>query len=210
MQIIGLGHYSRTGKDTLAQMVGARVPLGRRVVVRSFAWKVKDICHQLYAWAGVREPEFYESGEGESAREVKLPALNVTPVELWVAMGTPAIRENVYNGTWVDFLLNEYKSADVLIIPDVRFPNEVDAIRSRGGWLVKVVREGYGPRDTVADRKLCGFDGWDYVAGPTLEALRHDADYLADCIRARTKPTQSEAMRAAILARENLTAAKAA
>jgi hypothetical protein len=126
---------------------------------------LKDVCHQLYSWAGVREPEFYDTKVGESYRDEVLPALGVTPVDLWVKFGTPAVREHVYNLTWVDYVLNTDHGCQVLVIPDVRFANEVAAIRERDGTLIKVVRPGYGPRNTVADRALLEFKDWDNVIG---------------------------------------------
>ena len=75
--------------------------------------------------------------------------------------------------TWLDYLLKSNLSTDVLIVPDVRFPNEADAIKAAGGVTIKIVRPGYGPRKTVADRALLGYDGWDYVLGDggTMESL---------------------------------------
>ena len=169
MKIIGLGHYSRTGKDTFAnalvQDITNRSGGKTRIKKIPFAWKLKDICHQLYAWDGLREAEFYDTTEGEKFRDIKLPTIGKTPVEIWVAMGTPAVREQVYSDTWIDYLLKSALGLDVLVIPDVRFPNEVAAIRQMGGTLIKVVRPGYGPRPTVADRALIGWTGWDYVIG---------------------------------------------
>ena len=97
----------------------------------------------------------------------------MTPVEVWVAFGTKAVRNNVYDRTWLDYLLKSNLSTDVLIVPDVRFPNEADAIKAAGGVAIKIVRPGYGPRKTVADRALLGYDGWDYVLGDggTMESL---------------------------------------
>jgi hypothetical protein len=169
MKIIGLGHYSRTGKDTFANALVKDIQTrsGGRTPVKKipFAWKLKDICHQLYAWDGLREAEFYDTLEGEKFRDIKLPTIGKTPVEIWVAMGTPAVREQVYSNTWIDYLLKSALGLDVLVIPDVRFPNEVTAIQELGGTLIKVVRPGYGPRKTVADRALLGWNGWDYVIG---------------------------------------------
>lgn len=67
MKILGLGHYSRTGKDTLANAMiewfGQFYP---ELTVKKLplAWKLKQITYELYAWAGVREPEFYDTPEG--------------------------------------------------------------------------------------------------------------------------------------------------
>lgn len=166
--IIGFGHYSRTGKDTLANYIlrslqeyDPRIRAGKI----PFAWKLKDVAHQLYGWAGVREASFYDTPEGEPFRDIELPELEMTPVELWVALGTPAIRENVYDATWIDYVLRTDHGLNVLLVPDVRFPNETEAIKAAGGTLVKVVRPGKGPRKTVADRALLGYTGWDNVVG---------------------------------------------
>jgi len=185
MIILGLGHYSRVGKDTIAnylvECLSEYAPK-MKVLKRSLAWKLKEITHELYGWAGLEGPQYYE--DNGWAREVKLPALGMTPVEVWVAFGTKAVRENVYDRTWLDYLLKTDFGVDVLIVPDVRFPNEAEAIQAEGGKLVKVVRPGFGPRDTVADKALMGYTGWDYVAGAegTMQSLRHWASVLAQAV----------------------------
>ncbi len=205
MIVIGLGHYSRTGKDTVANYFLeclSEYKASMRAIKRSLAWKLKQQCYELYAWAGVMPPEHYETKEGEKDRDVKLPALGMTAVELWVAFGTKAIRNNVHDRTWLDYLLKTDHQCDVLLIPDIRFPNEADAIKAMGGIAIKVVRPGYGPRKTVADRALMGYDGWDYVIGAegTMDSLRHwaarFASYAASGIN---KPYQSVNERTAAL-----------
>jgi hypothetical protein len=198
MQIIGLGHYSRTGKDSFANyFVTALRERGLIGVKKSFAWKLKDICFQLYAWDGHREPEYYDTAEGELSRQIKLPTLGMTPVELWIAMGTPAVRQSVYDGTWIEYLTRQKFEADALVIPDVRFPNEAEAINRRGGTLVKVVRPGYSPRKSVADEALKDFTGWDFVIGSSgkMTELHYWAEYFATCIQTGTEPIQSESER---------------
>lgn len=168
MRIIALGHYSRTGKDSLANFLVdklAKQAPALRVLKRSLAWKLKQICFELYGWAGVREPEYYETPEGAAAREQVLPALGKTPVELWVDFGTKAVRDNVYDRTWLDYLFKTDHGCDVLIVPDIRFPNEGDEVIARNGVLIKVVRAGHGPRNTSADRALLGYSKWHYVVG---------------------------------------------
>lgn len=166
--IIGLGHYSRTGKDTFAnglvdslQEMDPKLKVGRR----SFATKLKEVTSDLYGWAGLKGEAFYNDPANEHLRDVVLPDLGMTPVEVWVQFGTPAVREQVYNLTWVDYLLKTDHGLDVIVIPDVRFPNEMKAIRNAGGHLIKVVRGGYGPKMTVADLALIYHTGWDNVVG---------------------------------------------
>jgi hypothetical protein len=175
------------------------------VLKRSLAWKLKQICFELYGWAGVREPEFYETPEGAAAREQVLPVLGKTPVELWVDFGTKAVRDNVYDRTWLDYLFNTDHGCDVLIVPDIRFPNEADEVIARNGVLIKVVRSGWGPRNTVADKALIGYTKWHYVVGgmhglPELEAFAHS---LAPAIAGtRGLPYQSDTMRCLQLSME--------
>ena len=60
MKIIAIGHYRRVGKDTFANSLvekARQLDPRLRVGKRSWAWKLKQICHELYAWAGLREPE---------------------------------------------------------------------------------------------------------------------------------------------------------
>jgi hypothetical protein len=166
MKIIGLGHYSRTGKDSLANyFVQFGRDLGLHIAKKSFASKLKEIAHDLYGWAGLKNEAYYNQPNREHERDVVLPALGMTPVDIWVKLGTPAVREQVYDRTWIDYLLKTDHQLDVLVIPDVRFPNEVEAIREQGGLLIKVVRGGYGPRNTVADMALNDYTGWDEIIG---------------------------------------------
>jgi len=170
MKVIGLGHYSRTGKDTFANALITSLreyDPKFRVGKVPFAWKLKQVCYELYAWAGMKPPEWYETAEGEKDRDIMLPAIGKTPVDIWIDMGTPAVRQNVYDRTWIDYVLKTDHKLDVLIVPDVRFYNEVDAVRELSGTLIKVVRPGYGPRKSPADRALLCYRGWDLVIGET-------------------------------------------
>ncbi len=201
MKIIGLGHYSRTGKDTIANYI---VDIIRemdptlRVAKIPFATKLKQIAHELYSWDGLQDQAYYDTKEGEKFRDVPLPTIGLTPVEIWVALGTPGVRQAVYDKTWIDYLLKTDHKLDVLIIPDVRFPNECDAIKEAGGILAKIVRPGYGPRKTVADRQLVGWDGWDFIFGGTgrLFELRQRAAQLARWATGGPFPTQTAEGRA--------------
>jgi hypothetical protein len=180
MKIIGLGHYSRTGKDTLANMIVDDVrSFGLTAKKVPLAWKLKQVCYELYSWAGMQPPEYYDTPSGEQFRDVMLLELGMTPVEVWVAMGTPAIRDNVYDRTWIDYVLKTDHAVDVLLVPDIRFPNEIDDFREAGAVLGKVVRAGYGPRQTLADQALVGYDNWDLWLGGTMQDLANQAKGLA-------------------------------
>jgi len=202
--IIGLGHTSRSGKDTFAQALIStlnEMDPKLKAARRSFATKLKDVTCQLYGWAGLQDEAYYNDPVHEHERDVVLPALGMTPVELWVKFGTPAVRQQVYDGSWVDYLLNTDHKLDVVVIPDVRFPNEVEAIRERGGHLIKVVRPGYGPRLTVADLALINYTGWDSVTmakemGTWLE--EHEDQVLAEIRTEESPPEETRVLCASL------------
>jgi hypothetical protein len=210
---IGLGHYKRTGKDTFANYLLKELK-DRKVSAKKvpFAWKLKQICHELYEWAGLREPEFYDTPEGEVLREVKLERLvsedrpeGLSPRDIWIMLGTNAVRENVYQRTWLDYVLQTDFGVDVVVIPDTRFPNEAEGIKDNKGILIKVVRPGFRPDDRNVpdhlnpDKALLTYDGWDYVLGASgdIRDLGEQAEQFADWIygtgrRPRQSPAEME------------------
>lgn len=168
MQFIGLGHYKRTGKDSFANYLidEVRSRTNLRIVKRSLAWKLKQICYELYAWAGHQTPEWYDTKEGEHFREVVLPAIGLSPRDIWIKFGTDAVRDNVYRRTWLDYLLKSDHDADIVVVPDVRFPDEAKAFQEAGAHLVKIVRPGYGPQaGNLPDCALWGWTCWNNVIG---------------------------------------------
>lgn len=166
-QVIAFGHRRRVGKDTAATYLSSQLrrTTQKHVVLRSFARKLKEVCHDLYGWAGLENAEFYERPENDGKREEILPAIGKSPREIWINFGTLVAR-NVHGGTWCDWMLKSKGGTldcDVLIITDLRFPNEVEAVRQVGGVLVKVTRDSVEQTDDVADGALKDFDDWDYV-----------------------------------------------
>jgi len=182
MRIIGFGHSKRAGKDTIAEMVAGHLRTGTNwsVQMTGFADKLKEVCHNLYGWDGLMGKDFYNTPEGAPLREVPLPTIGKSPRQIWIDMGTPAVRERVYDMTWVEFTLRPANPPDVLIIPDVRFPNEAQRIHELGGILVQVERPGFPAGNDVADQALVGYEGW--TAKVTNDRDLQYLDYWAEII----------------------------
>ena len=164
MRIIGLGHYSRVGKDTLADQIVAECKKRRPDVVAgkvAFAHKLKVLCHDIFAWAGLREPEYYDTIEGAAERDEVLLSIGMTPVQLWVKFGN-MMRDEFHQDVWVNSLFHDLEGqADVAAISDVRFLNECESILEiPGSQLVKVTNPGVQPKDTPSDKALIDYDGW--------------------------------------------------
>ena len=197
---IGLGHTSRCGKDTVANFIVEHLnAVGVSAKKIPFAWKLKQIARELYSWAGVESPEHYDTKEGEQDRDIKLTKLATdefpegpTVVELWVQIGTPAFRNVVYPHTWVDFVLKQDHGVNVVVIPDCRFANELEAIKQAGGYSFRCVRPGFPGRNTVADNQLRGDERWDAtIGGHSVAELKNQARWMADDIARGTSPIRA-------------------
>lgn len=192
MRVIAIGHYKRVGKDWFARAVVrhcAALDPSLRVKIKSWAWKLKKITHELYGWAGLREPHFYETDEGQAAREAILPAIGKSPRQIWIDFGTHGVREHVYQDTWRDYLLKSDHNCDVLIVPDTRFQNEVVGLIEADAHLLKIVRPGFGPGDNKPDRELLAYRGWRNVIGHvgTLQHLDESARVYAEWLTGQRK-----------------------
>jgi hypothetical protein len=182
--IIGFGHRSRVGKDTCAGFLNTELRmLGTKTVHISFASKLKEVCYDVYGWAGMKRAIHYETNPAD--RQIKLPELGKTPVEIWVEVGNK-LRE-VYDKTWIQAALRGQQNTQVVIVSDVRYPNELDVIHALGGKVFKVSNSRATVLDTVADNALegCDINLWDGVIANegTLAELHTEMRALAVMVR---------------------------
>jgi hypothetical protein len=182
MKIIAFGHQKGVGKDTAARFLDTilRIKAPKLKVKHiSFAGKLKDISFQLFGWAGIKPAVYYESHP--ECKEHIIPELNMSARDIWIDIGNK-MRE-VYPTVWLDYALGGIK-ADVIIISDLRFVNEANAVRAAGGTLIKIVRPDL-PRGTdLAETSLLDWEDWDQVIanGGTLEGLNKMMEKLAEGI----------------------------
>ncbi len=164
MKIIGIGHRSRVGKDTLAKFITQYLRLNSnnlKITRISFATKLKSVCHELYEHHGLRDEDFYNKEEFKHLRDVKIPNLNLTPVEVWINFGT-LVGRAVYHDTWASYAINKARVGgyDVVLCPDVRFVNETKFILDEGGHVFELENPAVPPRDSIAEKELIAWDGW--------------------------------------------------
>ena len=180
-KILALGHKSRVGKDTITKYLLAIINEQRPDLIaerKAFADKVKDIAYQLYKCHGLQPAQYYE--ENPVARTIKLPSLGRDPVEIWVAVGDK-IRE-VHPETWVDLILLD-STADIIVISDLRYPNEAARVHELGGVCVRLDKEDAPIRNTKADNALNGYSEWYKIinnAGVEIELKKKAEDLLED------------------------------
>lgn len=164
MKIIAFGHEQRVGKNTAGCLTESylRATHTRRypsILRTGFASKLKAICYELYKFAGLMDEQYYE--DYPEAKEIVLPDLKLTPRQIWINFGTKGVREQVYDKTWSDYLLKSLDNVDVLIITDLRFPDEAIAVQNAGGICIKIDRDVMKTHD-VADSAGYNFKSWDH------------------------------------------------
>jgi hypothetical protein len=82
-------------------------------------------------------------------------------------LGTDVMRE-IKDSIWVDYTIKQIKAeqAGIALIPDVRFPNEVEAIKEAGGCVVRLTREAYASEhhcETALDSNNFDWKEFDYI-----------------------------------------------
>jgi hypothetical protein len=175
MLILAFGHEKGVGKDTAARFAKTHLRSNnrvKRVEIRGFADKLKDVCYQMYSWAGLMPGDFYEEPGNHHLKEVPLPTIGKSPRQIWIAMGN-GVRDLVFDGTWLEWLLvNTW--VDFLIVKDMRFPIEADRIKVLGGTVVKIDRPDVPHTADTADDPLMTYTRWDH----TITNITGDLDWL--------------------------------
>lgn len=124
--IIGLVGRSRVGKDTVASFFEGTHK------VRRLAQPVKDACKVLYGWSDV---------EVESAvKEQVDPRWGVTPRFAMVHL-TQSMRQCMGANFFTKSFFDSWDGSPI-VIPDVRFIEDIQEIHKRGGVTIKITRKG--------------------------------------------------------------------
>ncbi len=136
--VVGVRGYAGSGKDSVAQVLVSRHGFERAAfadALKKLAYKADPIVSpDGRRLSGVIDEIGWDRAKTES------PEVRKTLQRL----GTAA-RDVLGEDVWVDALFRRHRGARCLVVPDVRLPNEMEAMRARGGRVVRVVRPGVGP-----------------------------------------------------------------
>jgi hypothetical protein len=139
--IIGLSGYARSGKDTAADHLVNSYGFTRH----SFAAPMKEAMYRLNPIVSsdsigpFRYKDLVDVYGLDKAKE-SVPEIR----RLLQIFGTEVGRDMFGENFWVDLALNNAKEGKV-VISDVRFKNEAEAIKAAGGQVWRVNRNGVGP-----------------------------------------------------------------
>ena len=159
--IIGIAGFQGSGKDTIADYLQNIYGFKRD----SFASTLKDAVAAVFGW----NRELLEGRTTESrawreqvdpwwANRLNMPDLTPRLVlQLW---GTEVARKAFHDDTWIASLENKLARAhNDIVITDVRFPNEIKAIKNAGGIVIRVVRGPEPDWYATAENANAGFEG---------------------------------------------------
>lgn len=181
----GWGVFDVTRKDS-SFVEYAEVNMWPYVKLYSFADTLKELCVDLFDLKG---EQVYGTDEQKNTPTDILwndvPGTrkkgNMTAREFMQYFGTNVCRK-IKSNVWVDHMMKTIKQekTNLAIIADVRFPNEVEAIREAGGKVVRLARSNHKdshPSECGLDPENFDWSGFDLVIEnhgaqtETLEAI---------------------------------------
>lgn len=160
--IVGLSGYARSGKNEAAE---ALVQFGWRQAgfadkLREFLYAVDPLIPGHYGAGNLRLRTLVDTAGWEYAK-VNHPEVRA----LLQRAGTEAGRKVLGSNVWVDALFRGAADAPALVLTDVRFPNEAQAVADRGGVMIRIERPGVGPaRDRMGrvHTSETALDDWNF------------------------------------------------
>ena len=166
--IIGISGKAGSGKDTAAKML--------EVLYANPDISYEDFANKRYKnFADIQIVHFADSlketaqvlfriGEWETnTQEGKKTTINwigKTVRELLQGIGQ-GLRDAIDPNLWVKILFVNTKDWSNYIIADVRYPNEVYAIKKRNGVLIRIDRKGAGAGNHSSETALDNYKEWD-------------------------------------------------
>jgi hypothetical protein len=140
--VIGIVGNIGSGKDTIAHYLTQFHDFNQL----SFASSLKDAVANVFGWDREllegRTPESREwREEVDSYWSKRLSMPTLTPRWVLQHWGTELARKHFHDDIWIASLENKISKADTnIVISDCRFPNEIQAIRELGGYIIRVQR----------------------------------------------------------------------
>ena len=150
-QFVGLSGYARSGKDTVAAFLVAEY--GYRQI--AFADRLKNFTLALFP--SIAEAVNDAGGDWEKAKEDPEVRRGLQDVGV-------AARDHIGPDVWVGAALGQVGRGERIVVSDMRFLNEVDALAARGATLFRIKRPSTQPiNNHVSETALDNYGGFHAV-----------------------------------------------
>ena len=141
MKIIGICGLIGSGKGTVADILQQQHDFKKI----SFADSLKDAVSVVFGWPRhLLEGDTAESREWREQRDAwwadRLGIPDLTPRLMLQIWGTEVCRESFHPDVWIASMERKLSDSNKnYVVPDVRFPNEIEIIQRMGGkiWHIK-------------------------------------------------------------------------
>ena len=170
--IIGISGKAGSGKDTAAKML--------EILYANPGISYEDFANRKYRnFADVQVVHFadilketvqvlFAIGEWETntqeGKKTTVDWIGKTVRELLQEVGQ-GLRDAIDPDLWVKALFANTEDWTNIIIADVRYPNELEAIKKRGGVLLRIDRNGAGAGNHSSETALDDYKEWDFHIG---------------------------------------------
>lgn len=133
IKILGITGKMFSGKDTVAEFIHFAFRNSR---ITSFAYPMKQM---MIDYFGFTHDDLY-TVEGKKRYNEFWGMTNRDALQ---KIGTECFRNNFHIDTWLKTMEVNiiHDPTKLIIIPDVRFPNEAELIKALGGSILKIVRD---------------------------------------------------------------------
>ena len=175
-------------KDIICLLIGCS-----RDQLENESFKSKELGEEWWYWYMERDGgyspiilDYLTTTKKELKSYEGLELIKPTPRFLLQFIGTNLFRNQLHPEIWVNSLMNEYKPQwkeetkvywkerlseyPNFIITDLRFPNEMEAVKKKGGITIRVNR----PCD------ICGGSGYHKMSCPVSKSGEHESETILD------------------------------
>lgn len=183
LKLIGISGKIGSGKDTTAELIQLVTTYGlnnlkevrnvtprlmdnqdfKEYTLQNANWQIVKYAENLKLIASMLTGIPRKNFEDQEFKKTHLGPEwnNITVREFLQTLGTRALRDNLNENVWVNSLFGNFDESSQWLITDTRFPNEADAIKERGGIVVRVDR-GLSTGDHPSETALDNYN-FDYV-----------------------------------------------
>ena len=108
-----------------------------------------------------------------------------SPRHAMQTLGTEWGRELIGPDFWLNAWLRRVETSKLVVVDDIRFPNEAEALKERGGVLVRITRPGTVVDNHISEQALASLEADFTIANDGT--LRQFRDRLDDLVLGRSK-----------------------